>query len=171
MELSATQSIHFFGWWDQPRTVLSWEDVKARCLSWRKLRDHYGFSVYDLQRLQPDKVEWIKRGALTLHDMSDMAVFPINPIADMHADLAEVWSMHWTPEQMADMGMTFPQMRQSGLNSQIMTHFGFSLSAWIQLGFGSEHVAEMREDEMGLVFGMHSAEVANIIACRFVPRT
>lgn len=168
MELTAAQSIAFFGWWDQPRTVLAWDDVKARCLSWRRLRDQYHYSAADLQGLQPSKTEWIKRGALTLRDLHEMAAFPVNPITDMHADLAEVWSMHWTPEQMAEMGITFAQMKACGLNAQIMTHFGFSLSAWTQLGLAAEHVLEMREHEARVVFGLSTAEVAGIIGCRYI---
>jgi len=158
MELTATRSIAFFGWWDQPRTVLAWDDVKARCLSWRKLRDQYHFSAAELQGLQPCKVEWINRGALTLHDLHEMAAFPINPITDMHANLAEVWAMHWTPEQMVAMGMTFAQMKGCGLNCKIMTHFGFSLSAWTQLGLSAEHVLAMSEDEARVIFGLPAAE-------------
>jgi hypothetical protein len=168
MELTAARSIAFFGWWDQPRTVLTWDDVKARCLSWRRLRDHYQYEALELQGLQPCKVEWIKRGALTMRDLPEMAVFPINPIVDMHADLAEVWAMHWTPEQMRTMGITFPQMKACGLNCQIMTHFGFSLSAWTQLGLGAEHVLQMHEDEARQVFGLSAAEVAGIVACRYI---
>jgi len=168
MEISASKSISFFGWWDQPRTILCWEDVKGRCLSWRKLRDTFQFTAEELRTLQPDKGEWIKRGALTLHDMGDMAVFPINPITDMHADLAEVWSMHWTPEQLGAMGVTFVDMKACGLTSKIMSHFGFSLRAWAQLGFEEPHARSMSEDESTLVFGMSSAEVCSVLGCRYI---
>ena len=96
MELSSRESIRFFRLWDQPRTMLAWEDVKTRCPSWKSLRQDYSFTREKLFSLQPDKVEWIKRGALTLHDMTNMSHFPINPISDLHADLTEVWSMHLT---------------------------------------------------------------------------
>ena len=79
MELTARESIRFFGMWDQPRTMLAWDDVKSRCCSWKTLRNDFHCSRENLQRMQPDKGEWIKRGALTLHDLVDMSIFPINP--------------------------------------------------------------------------------------------
>ena len=74
---------------------------------WSRLREQYRFSAAELATLQPDKQEWVKRGALTLHDMMDMTVFPVKPITDMQADLAEVWSMHWTPEQLHSLSVTY----------------------------------------------------------------
>jgi len=168
MELTARESIRFFGMWDQPRTMLAWEDIKSRCCSWRTLRHDYLLSREDLQRLQPDKVEWIKRGALTLHDLVDMSIFPINPISDLHADLAEIWSMHWTPEQMKTMGLTYAQMRRSGLNFEIMQHFGFSLQSWSSLQLDARDVAQMNENECLLLFGIPPREVGDILSCKFI---
>ena len=165
MEISSLQSIRLFGLWDQPRSIMTWEDVKSRCLSWRKLRDRYYFSAHELHTLQPEKNEWVKRGALTLHDMLDMTVFPINPIIDMHADLAEVWSMHWSVEEMRSMHLTYHQMKRSGLNHMIMMHFGLSLAAWSSLQFQAEHAEAMREDELGVLFGMSKAEVMAVLDC------
>jgi len=99
MELTACESICFFGMWDQSRTMFAWDDVKSLCCSWKTLRNDFHFSRENLQRMQPDKCEWIKRGALTLHDLVDMSIFLINPISDLHADLAEIWLMHWTADE------------------------------------------------------------------------
>jgi len=144
---------------------MTWDDVKTRCLSWRKLRDWYCFSAHELHTLQPEKNEWVKRGALTLHDMLDMTVFPMNPIIDMHADLAELWSMHWSVEEMRSMQVTYAQMKRSGLNHMIMMHFGFSLAAWSSLEFTTEHADTMRDDELRVLFGMSKTEVAAILDC------
>jgi hypothetical protein len=168
MELTARESIRFFGLWDQPRTMLAWEDIKSRRYSWRTLRDEYFFSRENLQRLQPDKGEWIKRGALTLHDLVDMSIFPINPISDLHADLAEIWSMHWTPEQMALMGVTYAQMRRTGLNFAIMQHFGYSIQSWSSLQLDARDVAQFSDNESVSLFGLPSQEVQAILACKFL---
>lgn len=58
------------------------------------------FSSLALEQLQPDKYEWIHCSLLTLPYMLDTIVFPVNSIADMRADLREVWSMQWTPEEL-----------------------------------------------------------------------
>jgi len=166
MELSARESIRFFGMWDQPRTMLAWEDVKGRCLSWKTLRLEYHFSRDKLQQLQPDKGEWVKRGALTLHDMVDMTHFPINPISDLHADLAEVWSMHWTCDQMQLMGITYAQMKRCGLNAQIMEKFGFSLLSWASLQLDARDVGVMHDNECLTLFGLPKHEVHSILMCK-----
>lgn len=166
MELSARESIRFFGLWDQPRTVLAWEDVKSRCLSWKTLREEFAFSGAKLQQLQPDKVEWIKRGALTLHDMVDMSIFPVNPISDLHADLAEVWSMHWSCDQMRLMGITYAQMKRNGLNAPIMQHFGFSLLSWASLQLDARDIDALHDNDCLTLFGLPKHEVHSILLCK-----
>lgn len=169
MELSAVQSIRVFGLFDQPRRIFTWDDVKHRCFTWRQLRDRYLFTAAELHALQPDKMEWVKRGALTLHDMLDMTVFPLNPITDMHADLAELWSMQWTAEDLLRMGVTFSQIKTCGLNYRIMLHFGYPLSAWSKLGFDGPAALAMQNDELRLLFGIDQAEVVSILECQYSP--
>jgi hypothetical protein len=159
MKLTPNQSIRIFGWWDQPREHLSWEDVKSKVLSWRVLRVEHGLSADELQRLQPDKQEWIKRGQLTLTDVGDMRGFPVHPFRDLCADLGEVWSMKWPPETLITMGVTFQELRERGMTDAIMCHFGFPLSAWQRLGLRAEHVTE----GMSTVFGLSCAEVRSIL--------
>tara|TARA_B100000787_G_scaffold166853_1_gene152686 strand:+ start:926 stop:1321 length:396 start_codon:yes stop_codon:yes gene_type:complete len=127
------------------------------------------FTALELHTLQPDKSEWVKRGALTLHDMLDMTVFPLNPISDMHADLAELWSMQWTVEELVRMDVTFSQIKMCGLNHHIMMHFGFPLSAWSKLGFDGPAALAMQNDELLLLFGIDQAEVVSILECQYSP--
>ena len=169
MELSALQSIRVFGLFDQQRRIFTWDNVKHRCLTWRILRERYMFTALELHTLQPDKSEWVKRGALTLHDMLDMTVFPLNPITDMHADLAELWSMQWTVEELVRMDVTFSQIKMCGLNHHIMMHFGFPLSAWSKLGFDGPAALAMQNDELRLLFGIDQAEVVSILECQYSP--
>ena len=169
MELSALQSIRVFGLFDQPRRIFTWDDVKHRCLTWSILLERYMFTALELHTLQPDKSEWVKRGALTLHDMLDMTVFPLNPISDMHADLAELWSMQWTVEELVRMDVTFSQIKMCGLNHRIMMHFGFPLSAWSKLGFDGLAALAMQNDELLLLFGIDQAEVVSILECQYSP--
>jgi DNA-binding protein Fis len=98
MEISPLQSIQFYGLWDQPRRVLVWEDITAKCYSWRRLREEIGLTPKELQTIQPSPQEWVTRGALQLADLPDMVCFPVNPFTHMHADLAEVWGKRWPAE-------------------------------------------------------------------------
>ena len=161
IEITPTQSISIFGWWDQPRTILTWDDIKLKKLTWRKLRN-LNFNASDLQHIQGAKEEWIKRGGLTLNDVSDMTAFPVNPFTDMHADLGEVWSMKWTPEQMTAMGITYNDLLRKGLNIEIMAHFNMPLSSWVLLGFCQDNIVQGHMSER--VFGMDEDELRRIIA-------
>jgi hypothetical protein len=74
--LSAVQSVKLFGWWRQPVLTLSWNDVKLEAFTWRQLRA-LGLDAETLQRLQPDKQEWVQRGGIQVADLLDMTVFPV----------------------------------------------------------------------------------------------
>ena len=142
MQVTPLQSIQIFGLWDQPRTMVCWENLKALNMSWRRLRTELKFSVEQLNKIQPDKREWVQRGALTLHDLPEMIIFPINPFVDLNADLGEVWSMRWPADLLADMGVTYAQMKRRGLNPQFMEHLNFSVGEWHLLKFRSSHMDE-----------------------------
>jgi hypothetical protein len=162
--VTPVQSVAIFGWWAQPRTVVAWEDVKKLNMSWRQLRTELGFSSEQLARLQPDKCEWVKRCALTLHDMPDMIVFPVNPFTDLGADIAEVWSMRWSIDTLAQMGVTVAQMRARGLSPQLMQHFAIPLSGWQKLSLGLEDVQHWSDDDVDMVFSLERNELGDILS-------
>lgn len=159
MQLSPEQSIQIFGYWDQPREFLSWDDVKSKSLSWKELRLTHKCTPRDLHRLQPEKEEWLKRGQLTLHDAWDLSVFPVNPFTDLRADLAEVWQMQWSADALVAMGVTYDQLQQQGMSEDIMHQFRFPLSSWQKLQLRSEHVTP----RMASNFGLSTGEVQKIL--------
>lgn len=168
LEVSAKQSIAIFGWFDQPRKIVTWDDLTKQNWSWRRLRHELNFTPAELLKIQGDKQAWMTRGSLTLHDLPEMAMFPINPFVDMQADLGEVWSMQWTPALLCDMGVTYEQMRMRGLSAQIMHHFNFSLSSWFSLGFRREHADKFSTEDSLLVFGIPQCELVKILT-EFTP--
>lgn len=159
MQLTPEQSIQIFGYWDQPREFLSWEDVKSKSLSWRDLRVNYGCTAKQLHRMQPDKHEWLRRGNLAIGDAWDLVIFPVNPFEDLRADLAEVWHMRWPVDALVSMGVTYEQLRQNGMSEDIMRQFGFPLSGWQKLSLRSEHVTP----NMAANFGLSAGEVQRIL--------
>lgn len=163
MELKASQSIQIFGIWNQPRRYLTWEDVKTKCMSWSFLRSVIGLSSKQLHSLQRNKEEWILRGGLTLHDLPDMLIFPINPFTDLKADLGEVWAMRWSTELLESMGVTYEQMRVRGLSCDLMAYFNMPLSAWQRLGFSCKHADALSNDDISRVFGMPRHELLDIL--------
>ncbi|MFN9901917.1 MAG: hypothetical protein ACK55Z_24675, partial [bacterium] len=86
VHLNALQSVKLFGMWRQPILVLSWTDVKSNNFTWRHLRS-LGIDAQSLKSLQPDKNEWIQRGGIQVSDLTDMLVFPVNPLTDFGVDL------------------------------------------------------------------------------------
>ena len=163
MQISPLQSIRFYGLWDQPRRVLVWEDITAKCYSWRRLRDEIGLSPKELMTIQPSPQEWVNRGALQLADLPDMVCFPVNPFTHLHADLAEVWGRRWPAELLSQMKVTYEQLRAKGINVTVMAHFDFTLSQWINLAFHTHHVEAMTVEQVEHLFQMPKHEIVGII--------
>ena len=162
--VSARQSIAIFGLWDQPRNVLEWQDITARNLTWRTLRDSIELAAEQLRRVQPDPVEWVHRACITLQDLPDMTCFPVNPFAHLHADLAEVWSMRWPADTLKQLDVTYEQLRDKGMNANVMQHFNFTLGQWMGLGLQQQHVQLMDAEVVGKCFEMSKDEVMEVAA-------
>jgi len=160
--VSARQSIAIFGLWDQPRQVLEWQDITARNLTWRTLRDSIELDAEQLRRVQPDPVEWVHRACITLKDLPDMTCFPVNPFAHLHADLAEVWSMRWPAETLKQLNVTYEQLRDKGMDAHVMQHFGFTLGQWMGLGLQQQHVSVMDAEAVARCFEMRKEEVLEV---------
>jgi hypothetical protein len=161
------QSLAIFGMWDQPRQVLEWQDVTARNLTWRTLRDTMKFDPESLRKLQPDPNEWVARASITLQDLPDMTCFPVHPFMHLRADLAEVWSMRWSADTLKQLNVTYEQLRAKGMNVQVMQHFNFTLGQWMSLGLNSTHVTAMDEDCVRRCFDMPKDEVIEIVAHQY----
>jgi hypothetical protein len=160
--LSALQSIELFGIFRQPILVLSWQDVKYYNFTWRKLRA-LGLEAEALKQLQPDKHEWLQRGGIQVTDLIDMIAFPVNPLTDFGVDLAELWQLRCSTQNLVAMGITFEHLIQKGITPQIMAAFALPLSDWTELGFSVKHAQVMRPEECKLVFNIEKTEFINIL--------
>ena len=158
--MSPLQSVKIFGFWDQPRRIVMWDDFKTLNLTWHTLRTEYGFTTQQLHTIQSDKREWIIRGGITLHDLEEMSIFPINPFSDLNADLAEVWSMQWSVHELAAMNVTFDQFVDRGITADIVRCFNFPLSAWCELGLKPGHI---HNETMARAFGLPYADLVKIL--------
>ena len=157
LRVSALKSVKIFGLWDQPRNIVTWDDVKQN--SWNKLRTDLGFEAEELRTLQPNKQEWIKRGNLKLFDLPEMTMFPVNPYEDLHADLAEVWSMDWTVDDWIKMGIKYEQMKRRGLTPQIMKMMNLSLAEWASLDMCPDDVTQ----DIAFLFNMRTEECKQVL--------
>jgi hypothetical protein len=116
-----------------------------------------------LKILQPDKNEWIQHGGIQVSDLTDMLVFPVNPLTGFGVDLAELWQMRCNTAMLIAMGITFDQLIVKGITPQIMKAFALPLSDWTELGFGIEHAKLMLNDECKLVFNIEKTEFMCIL--------
>ena len=162
LRINAFQSVQLFGLKRQPILTLSWSDVKVENFTWRFLRS-LDIPAQDLHKMQPDKHEWLQRGGVCIEDLKDMHVFPVNPLTDFAVDLAELWNMQLSVEEMVKMGITYEQLVHKGISPGIMTAFHFPLSAWASLGFRTEHAACMQEAEVQMIFALGRDELMQIL--------
>lgn len=162
VQISAFQSVSLFGWLKQPILTLSWNDVKYHHFTWRQLRS-LGLGPETLQKLQPDKHEWLQRGGIQVSDLLDMTVFPVNPLTDFGVDLAELWQLQCTPPKLASMGVTVNHLIAKGMTPEIMAAFAFSLSDWLELSFGQAHAENLTNDDCLRVFLLEKRELLRLL--------
>lgn len=163
IKVQPLQSIRLFGWLDQPREIVTWDDLAQKNLSWRKLRIDYGFSAAQLHALQPDKQVWLERGNIRHEDAPDMICFPVNPILDLNMDLGELWKMRWPVDTLIKLGITYEQLLCCGLTPNIMVFFNFSLASWHKLGFRHKHAVSLNPGQSFKNFGMPHKELLAIL--------
>ena len=113
--------------------------------------------------MQPDKHEWLQRGGVSIQDLKDMTIFPVNPLLDYAVDLAELWAMGCTVDDMLKMNIEYEQLLQKGITPAIMAAFGLTLSAWADLGFRPEHATCLSNEESNMIFGLQTQEVHQIL--------
>lgn len=163
IRVSPYQSVRLFGWLDQPRDIVTWEDIAFRSISWSCLRKEYGFSASDLHKLQPDKGVWIQRGGISLDDAADMTLWPVNPISDLGMDLGELWRKKWPVDTLLKMCITYEQLVDCGLTFNIMPFFDLSLASWCKLGFAHRHALDMNPGASFKLFGMPHKELLAVL--------
>lgn len=161
-KISSYQSIQLFGWFAQPIVTLNWGDIKQKNFTWRQLRS-IGIDAEQLKTIQPDKQEWLQRGGIQIDDISDMTIFPVNPLTDFGVDLAELWQMKCNISQLVAMQVNYQHLIQKGITPQIMSAFGLPLSSWTDLGFNATHAYVMTNDECNMVFGIGKQELIKIL--------
>jgi hypothetical protein len=72
--------------------------------------------------------------------------------------------MHWSADTLKQFEVTFEQLRDKGMNAQVMQHFNFTLGQWMGLGLRNHHVQVMDGDIVKRCFDMHKDEVVEVTA-------
>ena len=86
-------------------------------------------------------------------DLKDMVVFPVNPLNDFAVDLAELWKMQCSVEEMLKMGIRY--LISKGITPAIMAAFRLPMSSWVELGFTDVHTRLVFQNaETQMVFGL-----------------
>jgi hypothetical protein len=158
VELTPPQIVTLFGWFNL-RPYLTWDDIqKNPNITFRALRTA-GLSPTQLHTIQPDVEMWKTHASITLHDCVEMTDWPAHPIHTMKADLADIISMRWSPEQMVSLQINVDELIQLGMIPDLMTMFVFSLSSWVTVGLKQKHVDAMSDVEILRVFRMSRMQV------------
>jgi hypothetical protein len=78
-----------------------------------------------------------------------------HPIHHFHADLGDMVSARWPPDQLVKMGVTYTDLVGIGLTPENMKLFtNITLTGWSTLGFTKEHATKFSESQIARVFGM-----------------
>jgi hypothetical protein len=168
IELTPPQIISIFGWFNL-KPFLAWCDVEnTPKMTFRSLRDA-GVTPTQLHTIQPDVEPWMQHASITLHDCVEMTLWPAHPIHVLKADLADIISMRWTPDQMRSLGINVDELIQLGMIAELMTLFVYPLASWVTIGLTQKHVANMTDVEILRVFRMGRVQVLcstpNVTVC------
>lgn len=163
IHLTAYQAISIYGW-REPIRILDWTIVKEHRLQFSKLLCDLKVPAHELKKLQPHKHEWLKEGLMLPEDLPHLLPWKVHAFQDLNMSLAEV--MCNGPPSAAflkETGVTFQQMQEKGLTSDLMKLFPFSVSDWRALGMGRDFLDTLSDVTCGQIFHMPKGVVAAAI--------
>ena len=158
--LTPAQSVWIHGIW-RPKRYLAWADIlKDPRLNLKSLVGA-GIPLSSLHYIQSDPLQWISTERMCLDDCLVAApLWETHPIHHFHADLGDMVSARWPPDQLVKMGVTYTDLVSIGLTPENMKLFTYiTLSGWSALGFTKEHATRFTDPEMVRLFGMTTQEV------------
>ena len=158
--LTPGQAVWIHGVWN-PKRRLCWSDIADNpTLTLKSLTDAR-VSLGALHTLQPDPVQWISLGKMELNDcLNATSLWGTHPIRHFHADLGDIASAKWTPEQLSRMRVTYQDLLHIGLTPESMRLFThITLTAWGTLGFTKEHIEKFTEAQAVRLFGIPKQDV------------
>jgi hypothetical protein len=161
--LTAYQAISIYGW-AQPIRILDWTIVKEHRLRFAKMFSELKIPVQELKKLQPRKQEWLKEGLMVAEDLPHLLPWKVHAFHDLDMSLAEV--MCNGPPSAAflkETGVTFQQMQEKGLTSDLMKLFPYTVSDWRALGMGRDFLDTLSDVACGQIFHMPKGVVAAAI--------
>lgn len=156
--LTPGQAVTIHGW-IRARQWLNWGDVLANgSFAFADLLN-CNLQEQDLYVLQPDLQAWIRGGKATLQDCPRMRAWDAHPIRDFKADLADMIGMHWPPETLTRMGVTYDELLELGLTPETMNLFNYTLMMWFSVGFKRHHCEAIPPNTLFRLFGMSKIDV------------
>jgi len=134
------------------KRTLDWETVKERRLNVTFLSDKAGLSKEDFLNLQPVAAEWVQNNLCCLQDCTKLSLLPLNPLKDLKVTVDKL--LEYNSKDLLSFGVTYDEMKASGMTPVMMGLFHFPLSEWIDLGFSKLHVQGLSSHECNSLFGM-----------------
>ena len=161
VRLSPAQATGIHGWGSKLKTTLTWRDIEDSDVIDFDLLLRLGVPTKELHKLQPDIQKWVLHcGARACH-AKDLIPWAAHPIRDLHGDLADVMALQATSKQLRAMGVTYNDLRDSGMTPETMRLLGLPLQGWMDLGLTIHDIrAHFTDAQLGRVFCMTRAAIA-----------
>ena len=158
--LSPGQAVTIHGWM-APKETLTWNDVIGNeRLTVKFLTGTAKVSKELLHKVQPDLMAWLKAGRVTLPETHELlGVWTAHPIKDLKADFADIVALKWGAQTMRMAGVTYQDLRESGMTNDTMGLFALTLYDWSTLGFSRSDAEAIPAAHLCRTFGMQKADV------------
>lgn len=149
------QSCTVHGWLN-PKRTLHWDDlVRLPSATLQRCMGVAGLSASDLKLLQPDVRMWVRHKGVGLGDVPAMLEWPLHPIYDLGANIGDLATMHYSPEVMLRLGITYPFLRDCmHMDDDWMRVLRYSPSEWGMMGFTRQEAVCMGKARVEWVFSV-----------------
>lgn len=161
ISLTSGQSVTIFSWF-APKTVLFWDNVVANeKLTWDFLHETCNIPAASLRRLQPSIAMWVKHGGVSPAQALQLIAAPgqpwgANALTELRGivDISHIIQAKFDSVMLRDTGLTYAELQEFGLSTNLMPMLGLTLYGWITLGLTRSDVDAMTDSEIQGIFSM-----------------
>ena len=147
--LSPAQQIRLYGLFPSSG-FLHWSIVTENKLSFKWLTTTVCLTPRQLHTLQNNVLAWVENGLVDMDDCCNMSLWPLNPLTHLGASID--CCLGASAPALKAYGITFSQMKDSGLTPSIMSLFHFTFQDWCLLGIGCHDISEMDPTHTQILF-------------------
>ena len=155
IRLSPAQSTGIHGWGSRLKTTLTWKDVEDRDDIDLDLLLRMGVRAEDMVSLQPSVRLWVLHGNAKAHHAKEVMSWPAHPLKELQGELSDVIMLKATSKQLKSMGVTYQDLKDSGMTPETMRLMGLTFQGWIDMGLTLDNTTQDFTDaQLGRVFNL-----------------